>query len=215
VLTAESGERSPLRRFALGAAIALVPVFLLWWLSVDALTAALRPATAWLAHQLLPIRSITPEPGHGWIVKTSLKSVSGQGSGAAFDMADYYCRRLTLAWPLFVALMLAPPRPPHGIARIIAGLAVLVVLFALSASAVAFCHVVQLANHAAACDSDVPPVQVVGLAYSDAAFFIARFGYNAALMFLPLLAPAVLWLALNPAARRVFIDFGRSPPREG
>jgi len=209
------GVRSPLHRFALFAMLALVPLLGLWWLSVDVLTAALRPAAAWLAQQLLPITTIEARPGQGWMVRTSLKLVATAGSpqfghSAAFDMANYYCRRLTLAWPALLALLLAPPRPRHLILRIVVAAAALSLLFALSVSAVAFCRVTALANHTAvpACDTDVPPFLVATPAYGPVAFFAARFGYYGALFFLPLVAPAVLWLALNPLARMMFLGFG-------
>ena len=145
------GVRSPLRRFALVAALALVPLFALWWLSVDALTSALRPPTAWVAAQLLPITSIAASPGNGWLVRTSIKVISAAGTpefgrSASFIMADYYWRRLTLAWPLLIALMVAPPRPRHLVLRVGVAIAALCLLFTVSASAVAFCEVVALAN---------------------------------------------------------------------
>jgi hypothetical protein len=211
------GLRSPLHRFALGAALAMVPLFALWWLSADVLTAALRPATAWVVEQLLPIAAIDARPGQGWAVKTSLKIVAAPGSpqfghSASFDMANYYCRRLTLSWPALLALMLAPPRPRYLILRIIVAVAALSLLFALSVSAVAFCRVTALANHIAvpACDTGVPPFLVAAPRYGPVAFFAARFGYYGALFFLPFVAPAILWLALNPLARTLFLDFGAS-----
>jgi hypothetical protein len=215
------GVRSPLHRFALVAGLALVPLFALWWLSVDALTSALRPPTAWVAAQLLPIATIAASPGKGWLVRTSMKIIAAAGAPefgrtAGFIIADYYWRRLTLAWPLLIALMVAPPRPRHLVLRVGVAGAALCLLFTVSASAVAFCQVVALANHTAvpACDIDVPPYVVAAPAYGPLAFFAARFGYYGALFFVPLAAPAILWLALNPSARNLFLGFGRGPEAE-
>jgi len=215
------GVRSPLRHFALVAALALVPLFALWWLSVDALTSALRPPTAWVAAQLLPITTIAASPGKGWLVRTSIKVISADGTpefgrSASFIMADYYWRRLTLAWPLLIALMVAPPRPRHLVLRIGVAIAALCLLFTVSASAVAFCEVVALANHTAVpeCAIDFSSYVVAAPAYGPLAFFAARFGFYGALVFLPLAAPAILWLALNPRARNLFLGFGRGPEAE-
>jgi len=215
------GVGSPLHRFALVAGLALLPLFALWWLSVDALTSALRPPTAWIAAQLLPIATIAGAPGKGWLVRTSMKIIAAAGTpefgrSASFIMADYYWRRLTLAWPLLIALMVAPPRPRHLVLRVAVAAAALCLLFTVSASAVAFCQVVSLANHTAvpACDVEVPPYFVAATAYGTLAFFAARFGYYGALFFLPFAAPAILWLALNPRARNLFLGFGRGPDAE-
>jgi hypothetical protein len=209
------GLRSPIHRFALFAVLALVPLFALWWLSVDVLTAALRPATAWLAHQLLPIAAIKARPGQDWMVITSLKVVATAGGpqighSAAFNMPNFYCRRLTMAWPVLLALLLSPPRPRHLIVRLVLAGAALSLLFGLSISAVAFCRVAALANHTAvpACDTQVPPFFVAAPPYGPLAFFAARFGYSGAVMWLPLVAPAILWLVLNPLARKMFLGFG-------
>ena len=215
------GLRSPLHRFALGALLVAVPLFALWWLSVDMLVAGLRPATAWLAQLLLPVTAIEARPGEGWVVRTSLKIIAAAGTPqyghtAAFDLGNYFARRVTLAWPVLLAMLLAPPRPRYLILRILIAAAALSLLFGLSESAIAFCRVTALANHmaVAACDTAAPPYFVAAPAYGPVALFAARFGYTAALFFLPLVAPAILWLALNPAARSMFLDFG-GPSRNG
>ena len=138
------------------------------------------------------------------------------GHTAAFGLGNYFARRVTLAWPVLLAMLLAPPRPRYLILRIVVAIGALSLLFGLSESAIAFCRVTALANHVAvpACDTDAPPYFVAAPSYGPVALFAARFGYTGALFFLPLVAPAILWLALNPAARSMFLDFG-GPRRNG
>jgi hypothetical protein len=158
-------SRSELRHFALGAALVLVPAFLLWWLAVDMVVAGLRPVAAWVAHLLMPITAFAPESGRGWIVKTSLEVTFGKTIPgpeiATFELQADWLRRLTVAWPLFLALMLAPPRPPRLVGRLFAGVLMLALLFILSACSVAFCLLAVLVNHQPAGSNDLMPPAIL------------------------------------------------------
>jgi hypothetical protein len=200
-------KRTKLQTFALGAVLALLPLLVLWWFSVDCIVEAERPLTSYFAQKLMPIEGIVTVVQGGWLVRTG-DLVAGKALRfrviATLSIDVGVLRRLTLAWPLFLALILAPPRPPALVARIVVGLMILVLLFIPTACAVIFLPLVNNVNffkvHFA-----VSPI------YGDATVFLAKFALHAALYFSPLLAPPLLWLALNPTARALFLDLGGAP----
>jgi hypothetical protein len=215
-------DRQARYRFALFALLALIPLMALWWVSVDRIVDALRPVVAWLDALLLPIRSIASDGSGGWQVQTSLEVTSGKWEAghqeANFPIEAFFLRRYLVAWPFFCALALAPPRAPKLAQLLGIGFGVLAALFVFSASALIFVYVAVLVNHAPNPADRVqlvpPPFYVSAPHYSDAMFFLAGLGFYLSSYVLPLLAPIVLWLGLNPVPRRTVLGLGaasRSP----
>ena len=197
----------------LGVGAVLIPALVVWWLAVDGLITGLRPVSAWLAHLLTPVNAVTPDTdGSGWIVQTGIVVVAGKtiagGELAIYAIPGVLLRQLTVTWPLFLAFMLAPPRPQRLLGRLFAGVLALAVLFVLSVSILAFFLFAALVNHVPSQPGyPPPPFYVAWPAYGEVTFLLARLGRYAACDVLPLFTPPVLWFALNPAARRAF--FGR------
>jgi hypothetical protein len=214
-------DRGARYRFAFFVLAGLIPLMIGWWFVVDDLVAVLRPAVAWLVHLLLPIRDLLPsEKGGGWIAQTSLEVTAGKWEAgrqeANFPVDGYLLRRYLVAWPFFFALALAPPRAPRLWRILLVGFAVLALLFILSAAALVFVDVTVLVNHAPSPADRVqfvpPPFYVAAPHYGDAAFFLAALAFYIASYVLPLLAPVLLWIALNPIPRRLVLGFGAAAP---
>ena len=209
-------DRQARYRFAAFALLALIPLMALWWVSVDAIVDLLRPVVAWCDALLLPIRSIASDGTGGWLVQTSLEVTAGKWETgrqeANFPIEALFLRRYLVAWPFFFALALAPPRSPRLAQLLGIGFGVLVMLFLFSASALIFVYVAVLVNHAPNPADRVqlvpPPFYVSAPHYSDTMFFLAGLGFYLSSYVLPLLAPIVLWLGLNPVPRRAVLGLG-------
>jgi len=215
-------DRQARFRFALFTLLGLIPLMALWWFAVDALIAGLRPLVAWVADLVLPVRDLLPDGKGGWIAQTSLEVTAGKWlpghQEANFPVDAYLLRRYLVAWPFFFALALAPPRAPRLLRMLLIGFAVLIVVFVLSAVALMFVFVAVLVNHAPS-PADriqfVPPAFYVAAPhYSDAMFFLAGLAFYVASYVLPLLAPVMLWLGLNPVPRRFVLGFGAPAPAD-
>jgi hypothetical protein len=212
-------------RFALITLLALVPLMVLWWFAVDHLIAALRPLVAWVVDLLLPVRDLTSDGKGGWIAQTSLEVTAGKWQAGAqeanFPVDAYLLRRYLVAWPFFFALALAPPRAPRLIRMLLTGFAALVGLFVLSAASLIFVFVAVLVNHVPNPADRVqlvpPPFYVGAPHYSDTVFFLAGLAFYIASYVLPLLAPVMLWIGLNPVPRRFLLGLGApaAPPVTG
>ena len=201
---------TPVRRFAAGAVIALVPLLALWWGSADAITAALRPVVGIAAQILMPITAVRGDGQGGWRVETNLLVTDSKAGGnlevATFNVDHQMVRRLSLSWPLLLALLLAPPRANPLAPRLAAALAILAALFVAGGLAEIFGYLAALVNHVPGFGNELmPTVRVAAPPYSDVTFFAGKLGRYAALYFQPLAAPPVLWLALNPRAGRLFL----------
>ena len=198
------------RRFVLCALAVLVPAMLFWWLlGAEAVAAALRPLVAALCGLLMPITAIRPTAAHGWLVETGIQVVAGKAAArmevATFEFTPIALHGMTLCWPLLLALMLAPPRPPVLARRLCLGLAALVVLFAVSCCVEVFVALVLIVNHEPSrLGQALPAMSVAWPPYGATTVFLARVGETA---FVPVnvLAAPVLWLWLNPTARHRFL----------
>ena len=208
-------------RFAFFVLAGLIPLMIGWWFIVDDLVAMLRPAVVWLVHLFLPVRDLLPgEKGGGWIAQTSLEVTAGKWlpgkQEANFPVDGYLLRRYLVAWPFFFALALAPPRAPKLWRMLLIGFAALVVLFILSATALVFLYVTVLVNHVPSPADRIqfvpPPFYVAAPHYGDAAFFLAALAFYIASYVLPLLAPVLLWIGLNPIPRRLVLGMGGAEP---
>jgi hypothetical protein len=200
-------------RFAFFTLAGLIPLMLAWWFVVDDLVALLRPAVAWVVHLLLPVRDLVPGDKGGWLAQTSLEITAGKWDPAHqeanFPVDAYLLRRYLVAWPFFFALALAPPRSPRLWRMLLIGFALLVILFILSATALVAVYVTVLVNHTPS-PADriqfVPPAFYVAAPhYSDAALFLSALAFYLASYVMPLLAPVLLWIGLNPIPRQAVL----------
>jgi hypothetical protein len=208
---------TPSHRFALGAVLALVPLIALWWVAADSISEGLRPIVALTATPLIPVEALRSDRQGGWQVETGLLVTSGKTipgvEVATFNTDGRLLRRLSLSWPLLLALLLAPPRPPRLFLRIGTALAILAVLFIAGSLAELFSQVEILVNHATIFDNDtLPNIAVAAPPYSAATFFAGKLALYAALYFQPFVAPPLLWLALNPRARSLLSEMPGSSP---
>jgi hypothetical protein len=206
-------DRKARYRFAFFTLIGLIPLMIAWWFVVDDLVAFLRPPAAWLVHLLLPVRDLLPGDKGGWIAQTNLEITAGKWEAgrqeANFPVDGYLLRRYLVAWPFFFALALAPPRAPKLWRVLLTGFAVLVGLFLLSAAALVAVYVTVLVNHVPS-PADriqfVPPAFYVAAPhYSGAVFFLTGLAFYLASYVMPLLAPVLLWIGLNPIPRRALL----------
>ncbi len=211
---------TPRGRFGLTAAAALAPLLVLWWLGSGPVIDILRPGTDWLAGQLNLAQAVVSLPTHDWRVDTGLERASGtEIGGVSLILNADILRRLLLGFPLFLALVAAPPRVgPIRTAAI--GCAVLVVLFWLSACSVIFNDVAVILNHRSSLVTDnVPPPSftVTRPALSGTAFFLSGLGMYLALQVLPLAAPIGLWAGLNPVGLKTLLlqPDGPAPSEDG
>ena len=182
---------TPASRFATGAIVAAVPLLLLWWVTADGIAMTLRPAVSQLARLLMPIGAVMPDGHDGWRVETTLLVTEGF-EATTYDITARVLRRLSLSWPLLLALLLAPPRPPRLAARLAVALAILAVLFTAGAC-------VQVSRDL------LKYARVVWPAYGEVVFFVGKLGLYAFGYFQPFVAPPLVWLALNPRARAIFL----------
>ncbi len=213
-------DRGARYRFAFFVLAGLIPLMIGWWFIVDDLVALLRPSVAWLVHLLLPVRDLVPgEKGGGWIAQTSLEITAGKWEAgkqeANFPVDGYLLRRYLVAWPFFFALALAPPWAPKLWRMLLIGFAVLVVLFILSAAALVFLYVTVLVNHVPSPADRIqfvpPPFYVAAPHYGAVPFFLAALAFYIASYVLPLLAPVLLWIGLNPIPRRMLLGMKAEP----
>jgi hypothetical protein len=199
---------APRGQFLSTAMAALVPLLVVWWMGAGTMIELLRPGASWLAGQLDLAQSITSTPTHDWLVETGLDRASGSQVGAVvIPLGVGELRRLLLGFPLFLALILAPPRD-RPVRTALIGCAVLVVVFWFSASSLIFNSVAVIVNHRASLIMDTvppPPFTVSQPALSDAAFFLAGLGMYIAMTVLPLALPIGLWAGMNRSGRAVLM----------
>ena len=192
------------RRFALwaaGALLVLLPLW--WWLGAGAAAAILRPVAGAVSQiaGLGPIQSVA----EGWAVRTPYT-----GGGAAYThlMADHQVKRLLLSVPVLLALLLAPPRARLSWRAALACVVVLVLVFAVSPTLVAYGELAGMLDPAKARFQtgrlDQPPLP--GLVAQ--AVILGRY---ISLTITPLLAPIILWAVVNPHARALFVGHLRDP----
>jgi len=213
-------DRKARYRFAFFTLAGLIPLMLAWWYVVDDLVALMRPAVAWVAHLLMPVRDLLPGDKGGWTAQTSLEITAGKWDAgrqeANFPVDGYLLRRYLVAWPFFFALALAPPRAPKLGRMLAIGFGVLLVLFVLSAAALIAVYVTVLVNHVPSPADRIqfvpPPFYVGAPHYSDTVFFLAALAFYVASYVMPLLAPVLLWLGLNPIPRRAVLGAALNAP---
>jgi hypothetical protein len=199
---------TPRGRFLSRAIAALVPLLVVWWMGAGVMIDLLRPGASWLAVQFHLAQSISSTPTHDWLVETGLDRASGSQVGAVvIPLGVGELRRLLLGFPLFLALILAPPRD-RPVRMALIGCAVLVVVFWVSASSLIFNSVAVIVNHRASLIMDTvppPPFTVTQPALSEAAFFLSGLGMYIAMQVLPLALPIGLWAGMNRSGRAVLM----------
>lgn len=210
-LKARTEEAAARRRFGLWALAALCLLLPPWWLwGADLAAAALRPAAS-LAAGLFGLGRIEAGAGGAWRVGAGL---SEWGGGAyAYEVPREVIRRLLLGFPLFAAFLIAPPRPVRPWRAVIAGVAILSLIFALSLVAFVWGELAPMLN------PDLAPgravVRLEGEPLHPLAAQAALLGRYVSMSVGPLVAAVVLWTGLNPAGRAVLLGAFETPERPG
>ena len=199
---------TPRGQFLSTAMTALVPLLVVWWAGAGTMIDLLRPGASWLAGHLDLAQSITSTPTQDWLVETGLDRASGNQVGAVvIPLGVGELRRLLLGFPLFLALLAAPPRD-RPVRTALIGCAVLVVVFWFSACSLIFNSVAVIVNHRASLIMDTvppPPFTVTQPALSETAFFLSGLGMYIAMQVLPLALPIGLWAGMNRSGRAVLM----------
>lgn len=194
-------EEAARRRFGLWALAALVLLLPPWWLwGADLAAAILRPLAGGAAG-LFSLGRIEVGAGGAWLVHTRMDLLGG--GAYAYDVPREVIRRLLLGFPLLAAFMIAPPRPSRPWRAAALGAAALAVVFALSLTAYVWGELAPMLN------PDLAPGRAVGRLdgspLSPLATQVALLGRYLGMSVGPLLAAAVLWMAVNPAGRRALL----------
>ena len=187
------------RRFALWCIAVLIVSLPPWWLwGADAAASLLAPA-ARLVMPLFGLPGLSVVDGN-WLVQTDLALANGDGN-LVYPVAKETVRRLLLAVPLFLAFMVAPPRPDRSVRAILRGLAILALIFILSFIAYVWGELAPMLNPTLATVRSQTAVQLAAAPLHPAAAQVALLGRYIAMSVLPLLSAILLWALLNPQGR--------------
>lgn len=205
----------PRMQFAIVAVAGLIAFYGLGLFLAGPLIAAMRPVAEMLG-QAFGLATSIDATAEGWRAHTGLHVITG--GAADVRTADVVLPSETLhvlmrGAPLFVALMAAPPWTKKLAGRIALGLAVLLVVYALSTLAVVLGKRVVLVNHVTDPMGFPPPDYLVGAKpYGPFSFFLGSFFYYIAMMIWPIVGPVALWLVLKREA--VSLLLRRETPAE-
>lgn len=200
---AKTPEEIERRRFGLWALGALIVILPLWWFWGADLAAALLRVPAGLVLRLFGLSGeITAASGGGWLVGTRLPTAGG--GLYDFPVAPEVIRRLLLGVPLFVAFMIAPPRPPRPVRAAVIGVLVLALLFGLSLTAFVWGELAPMLNPQLAPSRPIV-VQLAAPPLGGAAAQTALIARYLAMSVAPLIAAIVLWAFLNPPGRQALL----------
>jgi hypothetical protein len=192
-------------RFLLVAAPVAVATLVAGVFLADPLVATARPIVRVLVLLLGLADSVGDHPASGWMLRENW-TVPSIGAETSFDMQleDPTLRMMLRGYPVFLALMCAPPWSPRDLVRTMTGVGVLYLLFLASIVFVVFnLHVMakaeivnQLALRFPAFSNQAvgPPSWV-----RSVSGLLASMGY----IVIPYLAPAVLWVVLKPEGWRL------------
>lgn len=194
----------PVRDFALVTVLAAIPLLIAFWLLGHALTQALTPLIE-LAGRLFGVVDRMEVAEGGWLIMTGDRALSADRTQAGelrLFLAELEVLRLALSLPFFLALMTAPPRAPRLWLKLIVGLAILTVICALSAGWLLLAkHMVEVNQLDWGAGLRGSGIFVEAARYPGWMAYPVELGDYIALAILPLVAPIVTWLALNPRAR--------------
>jgi hypothetical protein len=201
-------------RYIARVALTLLPMLLLWWFAAGLVIDTLRPFARVLLQMLGLGVSLTAEANHSWIVDTGLSRASGTEAGAVLMRVPMdEMRRMTMSFPLFLALILNRPHRRPILAGAI-GLLVLALVFCFSALSVVFNNIAVIINHRSSLVADSippPPFTVTRAPMGEFAFFCSGLSLYLGLQVLPMAAPVVTWAAVNWAGVKVLLGAGVQP----
>jgi len=193
------------RKFLLVATAVAVATLVAGVFLADPLVAIARPIIRVLVLLLGLADSVGDHPAGGWKL-SSAWNIPGIGAETSFDMQleDPTLRMMLRGYPVFLALMCAPPWSPRDLVRTMTGLGVLYLLLLASIVFVVFnLHVMAKAEIVNQLALRFPAFsnQAVGPPswMRSVSGLLASMGY----IVIPYLAPAVLWVALKPEGWRL------------
>lgn len=193
-------EGAARRRFGLWAGAVLIVLLPLWWMwGADLAAGLLRPVTGAVLGLLGLTGRITVLEDGGWSIGTRLTQA---GQPIDFPLGRETLRRILLGVPLTVAFLCAPPRPLRPWRAAAISVAVLSLVFALSAAAVVWGELAPMLDPDLAGAALTPTLRPDQPPLHPFLSQIAIIGRYIALSILPLLSALLLWAALNPEGPR-------------
>ena len=200
--------------FGLSVGLALLPMLLLWWFASGPIMDLLRVPSGWLIEAFQIGTGVTNTPNHDWWVETALQRASGaQGGPVTIQLPAPELRRMMLSLPLFIALIVSKPRT-RPFRHAVIGVAILAAVFCASACLAVLDSLAVIVNHhSSMVGTEVAPPNftVTRPHMSGAAFFLSGLGFYLALQVLPMIAPVMVWAALNWAGVRTLLDAESGP----
>jgi len=199
-------------RFALFGFAALAALLPLWWTFADIAIELAQPLAVALAQVLGLVTDGGTRTANGWALTTPYWITAGPenllGKYAKIGLGEAEMKFAIRSFPIFMALMLAPPWSVASLWRMLLGLLVLYVYLALSALALINMQVsILLAGkpNPVFANSPPPSISVLGTPYGEFGFWLAGALTYLALFFASLILPVMLWAILKPEAVAVLM----------
>lgn len=179
-------------------------------LVADPMAALVRPLVQVLARLLGLASGIVSDGAGGWTIPAAVPAANGARIDVTVELEAASLRLMLRGFPIFLALMLAPPwngRMAAGlITGLFTGLGALTLVYVLSTLAV-INHLMALASAQAADYARTLPagVAVAAAPYPPAAMFFAELLNYLAVLVLPLIMPVILWAMVKPEGLRLLL----------
>lgn len=209
----------PVRTFAVVAILAAIPLLIVFWLAGHTLTQTLIPLIEFGGRMIGVVDKIQPTDG-GWVIATGDPAIAsdGRSGGLTLQLGEVELLRMALSLPFFLALMAAPPRPPRWLLKLVIGTLAMIVVCAVSAVWVLLAkHMVEVNQLDWGSGLRNSGVLVDAPRYPAWMAYPVELGDYVAMAILPLAAPVVGWLILNPVARDMLMGVlkrGEAPAPE-
>lgn len=195
------------RHFALFAFGGLAIFLIVFWFGVSVPVAFARPAVEALAHLFGLATAMPANPKGGWFVLTPYWINVGPphllGTYAQIPIGERELNYAVRAFPIFIALMLAPPWNSALMLRFFLGLGAVYLHLVLSALALINLQVSILVTGKLnpIFENGTPPtLRVFAQPYGEFAFWLSGVGFYFLMFFVSLILPVMLWAILKPEA---------------
>lgn len=207
----------PVRDFAVITLLLALPLLVGFWLMGHTLVQALAPGVELFGRLFGVVETMEPAEG-GWRILTGDRALSAdrtQAGELTLALGEVEMLRIALSLPFFLALMLAPPRAPRLWLKLAIGVVALVVLCGFSGGWVILArHMVEVNQLDWGAGLTSSGAFVETARYPGWMAYPVELGDYLVMAILPLAAPVVTWLVLNPDARALLLSAVARPIRE-